>query len=56
MTRYPKDYETRMQFSMVLSIAAHLGMWLACILEKHRVCTKCQGIDCFCDVEITGEA
>ena len=40
----------------VLEIAAYVGMWLARIMEMHRVCTKCQGIDCFCDVEVTGEA
>lgn len=37
-------------------IAARIGAWIAQIMEMHRVCTKCQGIDCFCDTEVTGEA
>jgi len=40
---------------LAVRIAAHVGAWLSAIFTKHRICPQ-GDIDCFCDVEVTGEA
>jgi len=49
------DIGHRWREDLVVSIACNFTLAIASIMSKHRICVK-GDIDCFCDVQITGEA